>query len=58
MSPARIFQRQRTQWSEIFYKGFGFEKISEENTGASQWALAVDGYHPRDVQDRSIVNEL
>jgi hypothetical protein len=41
-----------------FFKGFGFEKIADGDGGASQWALAVEGYHPRETFMTPVVNEL
>jgi FkbH-like protein len=41
-----------------FFKKFGFEKISEDSTGASKWALAVEHYLPREVQMTPVINEL
>jgi predicted enzyme involved in methoxymalonyl-ACP biosynthesis len=41
-----------------FFKGFGFEKIADGDGGASQWALAVDAYRPRETFMTRIVNEL
>jgi FkbH-like protein len=41
-----------------FYKKFGFEKISEDSSGVSHWALAVERYLPREVQITPVINEL
>jgi FkbH-like protein len=41
-----------------FFKSFGFEKIAEGEGGASQWALAVDAYQPRETFMTPVVNEL
>jgi hypothetical protein len=41
-----------------FFKNFGFEKIADGENGASQWALAVDAYKPREVFMAPVVNEL
>jgi FkbH-like protein len=41
-----------------FFKSFRFEKISEDGEGASEWALAVDDYGPREVFMTPVVNEL
>jgi FkbH-like protein len=41
-----------------FFKSFGFERISEDGAGASQWALAVEAYQPREVFMTPVVNEL
>lgn len=30
-----------------FYAGFGFEKVSEDETGNTVWKLAVDAYQPK-----------
>jgi FkbH-like protein len=41
-----------------FFKSFGFEKVADGDGGASQWALAVDAYEPRETFMTPIVNEL
>jgi FkbH-like protein len=41
-----------------FFKSFGFEKIADGEGGASQWALAVDAYQPRETFMTPVVNEL
>jgi FkbH-like protein len=41
-----------------FFKGFGFEKVAGGDGGASQWALAVDAYRPRQTFMTAVVNEL
>ena len=41
-----------------FFKSFGFEKIADGEGGASQWALAVDAYQPREIFMTPVVNEL
>jgi predicted enzyme involved in methoxymalonyl-ACP biosynthesis/acyl carrier protein len=41
-----------------FFKGFGFEKVADGDGGASQWALAVDAYRPRETFMTPVVNEL
>ncbi len=41
-----------------FFQGFGFEKVADGDGGASQWALAVDAYQPREVFMTPVVNEL
>ena len=41
-----------------FFKSFGFEKIADGDGGASQWALAVDAYQPRETFMTPVVNEL
>jgi FkbH-like protein len=41
-----------------FFKSFGFEKIADGEGGASQWALAVDAYQPRETFMAPVVNEL
>ena len=41
-----------------FFKGFGFEKVADGDGGASQWALAVDAYQPRQTFMTPVVNEL
>jgi FkbH-like protein len=41
-----------------FFKSFGFEKIGDGDGGASQWALAVEAYHPRETFMTPVVNEL
>jgi FkbH-like protein len=41
-----------------FFKSFGFERIPQYGAGASQWALAVEAYQPREVFMTPVVNEL
>ena len=41
-----------------FFKSFGFEKIADDDSGGSQWALAVDAYRPRETFMTPVVNEL
>ncbi len=41
-----------------FFKSFGFEKIADGDGGASQWALAVEAYQPRETFMTPVVNEL
>ena len=41
-----------------FFKSFGFEKVADGDGGASQWALAVDAYQPRQTFMTPVVNEL
>ena len=41
-----------------FLKSFGFEKVTDGDKGASQWALAVEAYRPREVFMTPVVNEL
>jgi predicted enzyme involved in methoxymalonyl-ACP biosynthesis len=41
-----------------FFKSFGFEKVADGDGGASQWALAVDAYQPRETFMTPVVNEL
>ena len=41
-----------------FFKSFGFEKVADGDGGASQWALAVDAYRPRETFMTPVVNEL
>jgi FkbH-like protein len=41
-----------------FFKSFGFEKVADGDGGASQWALAVDAYQPRETFMTAVVNEL
>ncbi len=41
-----------------FFKSFGFEKVADGDGGASQWALAVDAYRPRQTFMTPVVNEL
>jgi hypothetical protein len=41
-----------------FFKNFGFEKIADGDGGASQWALAIDAYKPRETFMTPVVNEL
>ena len=41
-----------------FFKSFGFEKIADGEGGASQWALAVGAYQPRETFMTPVVNEL
>jgi FkbH-like protein len=41
-----------------FFRGFGFEKTFEDDSGASEWALAVDAYEPHTVFMKPVVNEL
>ena len=41
-----------------FFKSFGFEKVADGEGGASQWALAVDAYQPRETFMTPVVNEL
>ena len=41
-----------------FYKGFGFEKVADGDGGASQWALAVDAYRPRQAFMTLVISDL
>jgi hypothetical protein len=41
-----------------FFQSFGFEKIADGDGGASQWALAVAAYQPREVFMTPVANEL
>ena len=41
-----------------FFKSFGFEKVADRERGASQWALSVEAYRPRETFMTPIVNEL
>ena len=41
-----------------FFKSFGFEKVADGDGGASQWALAVDAYQPRETFMTPVVNEM
>jgi FkbH-like protein len=41
-----------------FFKSFGFGKVADGDGGASQWALAVDAYQPRQTFMTPVVNEL
>jgi FkbH-like protein len=41
-----------------FFKSFGFGKVADGDGGASQWALAVDAYQPRQIFMTPVVNEL
>jgi FkbH-like protein len=41
-----------------FFKNFGFEMTSVDGAGASQWALPVEAYRPREVFMKPVVNEL
>ena len=41
-----------------FFRSFGFETIADGEGGASQWALAVDAYQPRERFMTPVVNEL
>ena len=43
---------------EGLFQGFGFEKVADGDGGASQWALAVDAYRPRETFMTPVVNEL
>jgi FkbH-like protein len=49
---------KKNEMVKNFFKGFGFEKIADGDGGASQWALAVEGYHPRETFMTPVVNEL
>ena len=41
-----------------FFKSFGLEKVADRERGASQWALSVEAYRPRETFMTPIVNEL
>ena len=41
-----------------FFKNFGFERISVDDSGASRWALSVEAYQAREVFMKPVVNEL
>ena len=41
-----------------FFKSFGFGKVADREGAASQWALAVEAYRPRETFMTPIVNEL
>ncbi len=49
---------KKNEMVKEFFKGFGFERIAEDGGGASQWALAVEAYQPREVFMKPVVNEL
>jgi hypothetical protein len=40
------------------FKSFGSKKIADGDGGASQWALAVDAYKPRETFMTPVVDEL
>ena len=47
----------KNQMVKDFFRSFGFEMISEDEAGASQWALAVEAYQPREALMTPVVNE-
>ena len=48
----------KNQMVKDFFRSFGFEMISEDEAGASQWALAVQDYQPREALMTPVVNDL
>lgn len=49
---------KKNEMVKDFFKNFGFEKIADGEGGASQWALAVEAYQPRETFMTPAVNEL
>jgi FkbH-like protein len=54
----RYLPTKKNDMVKGFFKGFGFEKVADGDGGASQWALAVGAYRPRETFMTPIVNEL
>jgi FkbH-like protein len=49
---------KKNEMVKNFFKSFGFEKIADGDGGASQWALAVEAYQPRETFMTPVANEL
>jgi FkbH-like protein len=54
----RYIPTKKNDMVKDFFKSFGFEKVAGGEGAASQWALAVEAYRPRETFMTPVVNEL
>ena len=54
----RYIPTKKNDMVRDFFQSFGFEKVADGEGGASQWALAVEAYQPREIFMTPVVNEL